>query len=175
MSIVEGIKVQLGKQGSAWVDELPHALWAYIATQTSGQRESPFGLTYGCEAVIPAEIGMPLKRIQDHDENDKELRLNLDLDEERREMAAIRKLNYKREMEKYYNKRVKKIKFKEGEYVMRNNETSHMEPRGKLCSRWEGLFIVVEATKKWAYKLKRLDGTMILGTWNGIHLEKCYK
>ncbi|XP_076926104.1 uncharacterized protein LOC143589146 [Bidens hawaiensis] len=127
-SIVEGIKVCLGKQGSAWVDELLHVLWAYRTTQKSGKRESPFSLTYGTEAVIPAEIVMPSRRIQEYDTNDEELRINLYLVKEQREMATIRELNYKREMEKYYNKRVKEIKFRDEEYVMRNNEACRMEP-----------------------------------------------
>ncbi|XP_076913068.1 uncharacterized protein LOC143571561 [Bidens hawaiensis] len=139
-SIVEGIK-------------------AYRTTQ----KELPFRLTYSTEAVIPAEVRMPTVRVQEQPNNDRELLLNLDLIEERREMVAIRELKYKRQMENCYNKRVKEVTFKEGEYVMRNNIASRVETYGKLGSRWEGPYIVVEATDKGAYKL-----------WNGIHFKKCY-
>ncbi|GKG38121.1 hypothetical protein Tco_0457344, partial [Tanacetum coccineum] len=37
--------------------------------------------------------------------NDKELRLNLDLLEEQREISAIREARYKQQVEKYYNKK----------------------------------------------------------------------
>nr|GFA83734.1 reverse transcriptase domain-containing protein [Tanacetum cinerariifolium] len=44
--------------------------------------------------------------------NDEELRLNLDLLEERRERAAIREAKVKSKMTKYYNARVRGIAFK---------------------------------------------------------------
>ncbi|GKG43560.1 hypothetical protein Tco_0482653, partial [Tanacetum coccineum] len=58
--------------------------------------EAPFSLTYGTEVVIPAEIGMPTHRTSSVNEktNDQELRLNLDLLDERREIAAIREAKY---------------------------------------------------------------------------------
>ncbi|GJU57328.1 reverse transcriptase domain-containing protein [Tanacetum coccineum] len=60
-------------------------------------------LTYGSEAVIPVEIGMPTHRTmmirEDENENENELRLNMDLLQERREAAAIREAKYKTKME----------------------------------------------------------------------------
>nr|GEX82471.1 reverse transcriptase domain-containing protein [Tanacetum cinerariifolium] len=56
---------------------------------------------------IPVEIGMPTYRtaVVDVVYNDEELRLNLDLLEERRERAAIREAKAKLKMTKYYNAR----------------------------------------------------------------------
>ncbi|GJV68127.1 hypothetical protein Tco_1483636 [Tanacetum coccineum] len=47
----------------------------------SSNGDTPFSLTYGTEAVIPAEIGMPTYRTAAVDivRNDDEIRLNLDL------------------------------------------------------------------------------------------------
>nr|GEV51619.1 reverse transcriptase domain-containing protein [Tanacetum cinerariifolium] len=66
------------------------------------------------EAVIPAEIGMPTYRTAAVDvvNNDEELRLNLDLLEERRELAAISEAKSKSKMMKYYNARVRGVAFK---------------------------------------------------------------
>nr|GFD23273.1 reverse transcriptase domain-containing protein [Tanacetum cinerariifolium] len=74
----------------------------------SSHDDTPFSLTYGTEAVIPAEIGMPTYRTTSVDvvNNDEELRLNLDLLEERRELAVINKARSKSKMMKYYNSRV---------------------------------------------------------------------
>ncbi|XP_076949473.1 uncharacterized protein LOC143622119 [Bidens hawaiensis] len=174
ISIVACIKTRLGKQGLACVNELPHVLWAYRTTQKSGQRESLFSLTYGTEVVIPAEVGMLTVRIREQFDNDEELRLNLDLIEKRKETIAVRELNYKREMEKYYNKKVREVRFKKGKYVMRNNEASSVEAQDKLGPRWEGPYIVFEATDKGAYKLQKLDRTPVPRMWNDIHLKKCY-
>ncbi|GKB03037.1 hypothetical protein Tco_0831126 [Tanacetum coccineum] len=66
------------------------------------------GLTYGSEAVIPAEIGMPTHRTMmiRESKNEDELRLNIDLLQERREVAAIREAKCKTKMEQYYNQKV---------------------------------------------------------------------
>ncbi|GJU27470.1 hypothetical protein Tco_1166091 [Tanacetum coccineum] len=57
----------------------------------SSNGETPFSLTYGTEAVIPAEIGMPMLRTMEVDptKNDEALEVNLDLIEEKREHAVI--------------------------------------------------------------------------------------
>ncbi|GKB62626.1 hypothetical protein Tco_0918812, partial [Tanacetum coccineum] len=59
--------------------------------------ETPFSLTYGTEAVIPVEIGMPTLRIAEVDmiKNDEALEINLDLLEEKREQAAIQEAKKK--------------------------------------------------------------------------------
>ncbi|GJV94666.1 hypothetical protein Tco_1187433 [Tanacetum coccineum] len=53
--------------------------------------ETSFSLTYGTEAMIQVEIGMPTLRTTEVDmiKNDAALEINLDLLEERREQAAI--------------------------------------------------------------------------------------
>ncbi|GKF29828.1 hypothetical protein Tco_0096170, partial [Tanacetum coccineum] len=54
----------------------------------------PFSLTYGTEAVIPVEIGMPTLRTAEVDmiKNDEALEVNLDLLEEKREQTAIQEV-----------------------------------------------------------------------------------
>nr|GFC27897.1 reverse transcriptase domain-containing protein [Tanacetum cinerariifolium] len=78
-SLGEGIKARLGEGNKNWVEELPHVLWAHRTMVKSSHGDTPFSLTYGTEAVIPAEIGMPTYRTTAIDvvNNDKELRLNL--------------------------------------------------------------------------------------------------
>nr|GEZ56900.1 reverse transcriptase domain-containing protein [Tanacetum cinerariifolium] len=72
----------------------------------------------GTEAVIPAEIEMPTYRtaIVDVVHNDEELRLNLDLLEERCERAAIREAKAKSKTQKYYNARVRGVTFRPGAF-----------------------------------------------------------
>nr|GEW46452.1 hypothetical protein [Tanacetum cinerariifolium] len=61
-SLMEGIKTRLGKEKSRWVDELPNVLWAHRTSIKQSNGETPFSLTYGSEAAIPAETGMPTYR-----------------------------------------------------------------------------------------------------------------
>ncbi|RVW63605.1 Pol polyprotein [Vitis vinifera] len=45
-----------------WVEELPGVLWAYRTTPGRPTGNTPFALTYGMDAVIPTEIGLPTIR-----------------------------------------------------------------------------------------------------------------
>ncbi|XP_076899964.1 uncharacterized protein LOC143553972 [Bidens hawaiensis] len=136
--------------------------------------ETPFSLTYGTEAMIPTEIGVPSARTLSADNNEEELRMNLNLLEERRELALIREHNYKRQLQKYYNSRVQKCNFDAGDFVFSNNEASGQETLGKLAPTWEGPYKVKEVLSKGAYKLEKLDGTEIPRTWNVAQLKRCY-
>ncbi|GJV86210.1 hypothetical protein Tco_1530148 [Tanacetum coccineum] len=61
-----------------------------------------------------SEIGMPTHRTMmiREDENEDEVRLNMDLLQERREAATIREAKYKTKMEQYYNQKVRPISVK---------------------------------------------------------------
>ncbi|GJS36546.1 hypothetical protein Tco_0534928 [Tanacetum coccineum] len=100
----------------------------------SSNRDTPFSLTYGTEAVIPAEIGMPTLRTAEVDleKNNKALEINLDLLEEKREQAAIHEAKSKAKMEKYYNLKVQSTSFKPGDLVYRNNDASRGEDTRQL-------------------------------------------
>ncbi|GJU60443.1 reverse transcriptase domain-containing protein [Tanacetum coccineum] len=80
-SLREGIKARLGRENKNWLEEISHVLWAHHTMIKSSNGDTPFSLTYGTEAVIPAEIGMPTFRTAEVnvDENDEALEINLDL------------------------------------------------------------------------------------------------
>nr|GEZ71249.1 reverse transcriptase domain-containing protein [Tanacetum cinerariifolium] len=113
-SLGEGIKARLGEKNKNWAEEIPHVLWAHRTMIKASNEETSFSLTYGTEAVIPVEIGMPTMRTVEVDmiNNDEALKVNLDLLEEKREQAAIQKAKSKAKMEKYYNARVHSTSFR---------------------------------------------------------------
>ncbi|XP_071713071.1 uncharacterized protein [Rutidosis leptorrhynchoides] len=122
--------------------------------------ETPFSFVYGTEVVIPAEILVPTKRVQSFDEssNGEGLRANLDMLEERREIAAIREAMNKQKISKYYDKRVKPMSFKVGEYVWCNNEASRVENTGKLGPNWEGPYEIIGTSATGSYILAEITG-----------------
>ncbi|GJU88697.1 hypothetical protein Tco_1301120 [Tanacetum coccineum] len=65
-------------------------------------------------------------------ENEDELRLNMDLLQERREAAAIKEA--------------------------KRNEASRVEDQGKLGPKWEGPYRVTEAYQNGSYKLQTMGG-----------------
>ncbi|GJS56176.1 reverse transcriptase domain-containing protein [Tanacetum coccineum] len=175
-SLGEGIKARLGKDNKNWMEEISHVLWAHRTMVKSSNGDTPFSLTYGTEAVIPAEIGMPTFRTTELDmaKNDEALQINLELLEEKREQAAITEAKSKRQMEKYYNAKVRNTSFKPGDLVYRNNEASRAEDTGKLGPKWEGPYEVTEALGKGSYRLKDRNGKELPRTWNVCNLKKCY-
>ncbi|GKD14111.1 reverse transcriptase domain-containing protein, partial [Tanacetum coccineum] len=138
-SLGEGIKARLDERSKNWMEELPHVLWAHRTMIKSSNGDTPFSLTYGTEAIIPAEIGMPILRTAEVDlvQNDEALEINLDLLEERREQEAIREAKSKAKMERYYNSKVRSTSFKPGDLVYRNNDASYTEDTGKLGPKWK--------------------------------------
>nr|GFA84252.1 reverse transcriptase domain-containing protein [Tanacetum cinerariifolium] len=126
----------------------------------SSNGETPFSLTYGAEAVISAEIGMPTLRTAKVDivKNNEALGIRLDLLEEKREQAAVQEARSKAKMKRYYNVRVRNTSFCPRDFVYRNNEASHAEDSGKLGPKWEGPYEVTEALGKGAYMLRDRNG-----------------
>ncbi|XP_076912544.1 uncharacterized protein LOC143570909 [Bidens hawaiensis] len=173
-TIVGGIKKRLANHKSGWVDQLPHVLWAIRTHKNTSNAETPFGLTYGTEAMIPSEVGVPSPRVTIPKDNDAERRLDLILLEERREYAAIREQNYKRQLQKYYNTKVRIYEFNAGDYILCNNEASRAQAQGKLAPSWEGPYQIKEVLGKGAYTLMHLDGSAIPNTWNAVQLRRCY-
>ena len=174
-TIIGGLKRRLGETArGGWTDELPTVLWSYRTTPRTPTGETPFSLTYGTEAVLPAELEVGTIRTTyfNEENNAEELRHNLDLLEEKREIAALRQAAYKSKVEKFYNKRVNERAFRVGDLVMRKNEASLAEPLGKLSPTWEGPYIVVEAHEKGSYILETIDGRAIPRTWNVQNLKR---
>ncbi|GKE28824.1 hypothetical protein Tco_1444208 [Tanacetum coccineum] len=120
----------------------------------TSNNETPFSLTYGSEAVIPAEIYMPTYQILqwNEEQNEEDIRLNLDLTQERRETTAVRKAKYK-------NKR---------------NEAIRVENQGKLGPNWEGLYRVIEAYDNGLYKLCTMNDREVPYTWHAVNLRNCF-
>ncbi|GKB07085.1 reverse transcriptase domain-containing protein [Tanacetum coccineum] len=136
----------------------------------SSNEEAPFSLVYGSKAVIPIEIIIETRMIQDFDpkQNEKRRREDLDILEERREITSIKEAHYKQKLEGYYNKCVRPSTFKPGTYVLRLNSASKAEFQGKMP------YIVKKAYGYGAYKLETLSGSPIYRTWNGSNLPKFY-
>ena len=58
-TLLTALKKRLDSAKGKWVDELLGVLWAYRTTALKPTGISPFVITYGMEAIIPTEIGMP--------------------------------------------------------------------------------------------------------------------
>ena len=151
-------------------------LWAYKTTSRKPIRESLLALTYGMEAIIPTEIGIPTVRTEVPTEASAEAILkDLDTVDELREAAAIHLASYQQRLARWHNQRVKPHTFKAGELILRRVFENTSNPvDGKFQPKWEGPYTVVRARTASSYALSRPDGTAVPRMWNAMHLMKYY-
>ena len=95
-TLLKIIKARLDDAKGAWPKELPNVLWVYRTTTRTPTGETPFKLTYGTEAIIPIEVGITCIRQEAfHEENnDDQLKVNLDCLDEVRDRASHRMTKY---------------------------------------------------------------------------------
>uniref|UniRef100_A0A2N9F3W1 Uncharacterized protein n=1 Tax=Fagus sylvatica TaxID=28930 RepID=A0A2N9F3W1_FAGSY len=175
--VLSGIKRKLEAAKGRWVEELPSILWTYRTTVRKSTNETPFALAFGVEAVIPLEIGMPTIRTTEFavQTNEDNLRRDLDLVEERRELAVVRLAAYQQRLKREHNKNVKTRTFRIGDLVLRKVMANTRRPNeGKLGPNWEGPYKVLSQAGHGAYRLEDLNGKAIPRPWNTCNLRKYF-
>uniref|UniRef100_A0A2N9ERL9 Uncharacterized protein n=1 Tax=Fagus sylvatica TaxID=28930 RepID=A0A2N9ERL9_FAGSY len=175
--ILDGIKKRLEEAKGRWVEELPSVMWTHRTTKRRSTGETPFALAYGVEAVIPLEVGLPTTRTTEFDveENESSLRMDLNLVEERRDMATIRLASYQHQMKRGYDKNIRPRSFQVGDLVLRKVVANTRNPNdGKLGPNWEGPYQVTSFAGVGAYRLTDLDGKSVLRPWNICNLKKYF-
>ena len=172
------IKTQLKGAKGIWLEELPSIPLAYRTTARTPTRETPFQLTYGSEAVIPAEVGLTSYRVHNHDEsqNNKAIHLQLNLVDEVRATAKQRLAWYQDRMVKHYNSRVRHRDFQVGDLVLKKVMGAARDPtQRKLGPNWEGPYRITSWQRKGTYHLETLDEQKLPHPWNTEHLWKYYQ
>ena len=127
--------------------------------------------------MIPVEIGINSIRVSHYnqEQNEANLRVNLDLLEEIREETVTKAAARQRVVAQYFNQKVKPKVFEVGDLVLRNCRASRpVGEHRKLSPTWEGPYLVSSVVGKRAYRLQTMEGKEIANTWNAQHLKKYY-
>ena len=172
------LKTKLEDLKGKWVEYLPEVLWAYRTTQKSATRETPFALAFDTEAVALVEVGLKSPRIElaTVEHNDKALRLNLDLLDEKREQVLRRTEDYQRKTARYYNQKVKPRSYMPGDLVLKKLMSARKNPaHGKLGPNWEGPYIISRVVRLGNYELQTEEGKILQHAWNVEHLKRFYQ
>jgi hypothetical protein len=162
--ILNRIKRRLEEVKGKWLEELSSVMWTHRTIIRKSTRMTPFALAYGVEAVIPLEVGMPTTRttyfaVESNEEN---LRKDLDLLEERRDLAVVQLASYQQRMKREHDKNIKPRVFQIGDLVLRKVMTNtRKENEGKLGLNWEGPYKVISLAGVGSYRLEDLDGKPI--------------
>ena len=94
-TLLTTLRKRLHSTKGKWVEELPRVIWAYRTTSRKPTEVSLFTLTYGMEAIIPIEIGMPTLRMEISEEaNTEALAKDLDMIDELRKATVVRMASY---------------------------------------------------------------------------------
>ncbi|VFQ95450.1 unnamed protein product [Cuscuta campestris] len=151
-------------------------IWKNIITRRA-HGETPFSLTYGCEARLPIEAEFPTFRESNYQpqQNEEDHLAELNLVEERRMFAEVKMSTYQQVVKKYHDNKVGPRYFQVGDEVLRRREASRPGDGGKLAKNWEGPYRVRAIIRPGTYRLEILDGVPIERTWNSHHLRKFYK
>ena len=89
-TLLIALKKRLHSTKGKWVEELLGVLWAYRTTSWKPTGVLPFTLTYGMEAIIPTEVGMPTLQTEIIEKaNTEALAKDLDMIDELREAATV--------------------------------------------------------------------------------------
>ena len=107
------------------------------------------------------------------EDNDDQLRVNLDCLDEVREKAFDKMTKYQQKMAKYYNKRMKLSQLDIGDLVLCKVTPATKGPtQGKLGPTWKGLYQVVNYSRQGSYHLETIGGQRLPRPWNIEHLKK---
>ena len=99
----------------------------------------------------------------------------LDLLEERQEMATIRLVDYRQKMARRYDKKVRSREFSAGHLVLHRATGSTKDLNaGKLAPNWEGLYQVTTIVRGGAYYLENLNKRPLPRPWNVQNLKIYY-
>jgi len=134
----------------------------WLSTQPSkATGQSPFFLTYGSEAILPADIMWRSQRVEAYQEGeaDEARQLELDSVEEARVNALTQSARYLQGVIRYHDRNVQQRSYSIGDLVLRRiqDETG----LHKLNSRWEGPFIVTKVTRPGSYRITDADGNEV--------------
>ena len=102
--------------------------------------------------MIPVEIGCSSLRRENfnYKNNNDAMRAQLDLIEERRAIAQLRVAAYQQRAARYYNKKVKEVKLREGDLVLRK---VFPKDHTVLGPNWEGPYKIAKVIRPGSYRL----------------------
>ena len=164
----------VNKSRKNWASKLKEALWAYRTAYKNPMGMSPYKMVYGKACHLPLELEH--KAYWAVRELNKDLKLAgkkrllqlSSLDEWRSEAYENARL-FKEKVKKWHDKRIIKREFNVGDKVLLYRSRLRFFA-GKLLSKWEGPYVIVEVYRSGAIKIASLkdDVTQVV---NGQRLK----
>ena len=102
--------------------KLPHVIWGLRTQPSKATGQTPFILTYGSEAILPADLMWKSTRIEAYQEGegDEARQLELDSVEEARINALTQSARYLQGVRRYHDRNIQRRSFNIGDMVLRH-------------------------------------------------------
>ncbi|GJZ21443.1 reverse transcriptase domain-containing protein [Tanacetum coccineum] len=144
-----------------WVDDVAQVLWVHRTLPRNSQKETPFSLTYGSEAIISMSENDVAK---DNREKIKEV----DKRRGNKEIASIEEAYYRSKLRRYHNERISHSIHKIGDFVLlsQNNTGS--------TQVWQGPHLVSGVQGRELYKIVDASDHTLTQTAKSTSLHKFY-
>jgi hypothetical protein len=170
--IFEAIKKILeGEKKGKWVEVMPGAMWSHNTTVCRATNFTPFWLLFRAEAVLPEEIKhQSFRTIVEVPPCPNKAEKYL-LESER--LKAVENLQkYQDKTRSSRDLKVMKRDFDVVNLVLLWSPRS--ESSGKVKSKWEGPYMIIEKTRLGAYCLVDPQGPTLEHSWNAGNLCRFY-
>jgi hypothetical protein len=166
------------KGGKDWSKKLDGALWAYRTTFKTPIGMTPYQFVYGKACHLPVELGhkvyWAIKEMNlDLDTAVVKRRIQISELEEMRLKAYENASIYKERIKRWYDKRLKKKEFKEGDKVLLYNSMFKTFGKGKLQSKWDRPYVVHSVLSNEAVTIMDVKGDQFMV--NGQRLKVYYE
>ncbi|GKA71894.1 reverse transcriptase domain-containing protein, partial [Tanacetum coccineum] len=137
MEIMNHIEKQLARSQQGWVDALAQVLWVHRTLPRNSQKETPFSLTYGSEAIIPLPENDVAK-------DDRGRIKEVDKRRGNKEIASIEEAYYQSKLRRHHSERSSHSIYKIRDFVLLSQSnaggTQEETSDWKLEQRMEYLF-----------------------------------
>ena len=97
---------------------------------------------------------------------------DLELLEEKHDIATFRVEKYQQALRRYHSQRVRGQALNIDDLVLKRDQRT--KDKTKLTPPWQGPYIVVDIARPGAYRLAEIDGDMLPNTWNMDQLQRFY-
>jgi transposase InsO family protein len=166
------------KGGKDWSKKLDGALWAYRTVFKTQICMTPYQFVYGKACHLPVVLEYKaywaIKAMNlDLDVAVVKRRIQISVLEELRLKAYENASIYKERIKRWYDERLKKKEFKEGDKVLLYDSRFKTFGKGKMQSKWDGPYVVHSVLSNGAITIMDIQGDqfMVNGQWLKVYYE----